>query len=181
MKVAILHDYLNQFGGAERVLKTLLDIFPKADLYTLLHDEERTLGLFKNRVKGTSFLDIPLVRRRHRAFIPLMPLATKMLRPKEEYDLVISSTAGYAKGIPVKAKYHICYCHSPLRYAWEADYLKKLSFSPWPLTQSVLYPIASWLKNWDKRASQNVNLFIANSDFIAGKIKSYYGREAEVI
>ncbi|OGG39187.1 hypothetical protein A2127_02680 [Candidatus Jorgensenbacteria bacterium GWC1_48_12] len=181
MKVAILHDYLNQFGGAERVLIALLEVFPNADLYTLLYDEKKTFGFFRKNIKGTSFLDIPFVRARHRAFIPLMPLAVKSVRSSENYDLVISSTAGYAKGMPIRGSYHISYCHSPLRYAWEIDYLKNLEISPWPLHKSVLHPIAKWLRRWDKRASRSVNLFIANSGYIAEKIRSYYGRDSMVV
>ena len=181
MRVAILHDYLNQFGGAERVLIALLEIFPKADIYTLLYDKKKARGFFEENIKKTSILDNPLVRRRHRAFIPLMPLATRFLRSSEKYDLIISSTAGYAKGVSVQAPYHISYCHSPLRYAWEIDYLKNLPFSPWPLTKGILRPIARWLRSWDKRAAQKVDFFIANSQFIAGKVRSCYGREASVI
>lgn len=181
MKVAILHDYLNQFGGAERVLKAILEIFPDAHLYTLLYDEEKTLGLFRGNLKKTSFLDIPLVRRRHRAFIPLMPLAAESLKSKEFYDLIISSTAGYGKGLGIRGSYHISYCHTPLRYAWEIDYLKNLQFSPWPLKEVVVRPIAGWLRGWDKRTALNVNVFIANSQFIADKVKAYYAREAQVV
>jgi glycosyltransferase involved in cell wall biosynthesis len=181
VKVAILHDYLNQFGGAERVLITLLEIFPNADLYTLLYDKKKTFGFFEKNIKKTSFLDVPFVRARHRAFIPLMPLAVRSVRSSEKYDLVFSSTAGYAKGMPIRAPYHISYCHSPLRYAWEIDYLKNLEISPWPLHKSVLRPIANWLRRWDKRASRSVNLFIANSKYIAEKIRSYYGRDSLVV
>jgi len=181
VKVAILHDYLNQFGGAERVLMALLEIFPKADLYTLLYDDNKTFGFFRENLKKTSFLDIPLVRKKHRAFIPLMPFAAKALRLKNNYDLVISSTAGYAKGIPTGSACHISYCHSPLRYAWEIDYLKNLRFSPWPLHKDVLHPVAKWLRNWDKEAAKGVNLFIANSKYIADKIRSYYGRDSQVV
>ncbi|HXF44340.1 MAG TPA: glycosyltransferase [Candidatus Paceibacterota bacterium] len=181
MRIAILHDYLNQFGGAERVLMALIEMFPHADLYTLLYDDEKTFGFFRQNLKNTSFLDLPVIRRRHRAFIPLMPFAARTLRLKDKYDLVISSTAGYAKGIPTHGAYHISYCHSPLRYAWEIDYLKHLRFSPWPLHRDVLHPIAKWLRNWDKRASEKVNLFVANSKFIANKIRSYYGRDSEIV
>ncbi len=163
------------------MLIALLEIFPNADLYTLLYDEKKTFGFFKKNIKKTSFLDIPFVRVRHRAFIPFMPLATKSVRSRENYDLIISSTAGYAKGMPIRAPYHISYCHSPLRYAWEIEYLKNLEISPWPLHKSVLHPIAKWLRRWDKQASKNVNLFIANSKYIAEKIRSYYGRDALVI
>lgn len=184
MKVAILHDYLNQFGGAERVLLALLEIFPKAHIYTLLYDEKKTFGFFRNNIKKASILNIPFVRARHRAFIPLMPLASRLLRVPASYDLIISSSAGYAKGFGNLKNYnpfHISYCHSPLRYAWEVDYLKNLEFSPWPLHKSVLHPIARMLRSWDKKASGNVNIFIANSRFVAGKIRSYYGRDSLVV
>lgn len=182
MRVAILHDYLNQFGGAERVLETLLELFPNADLYTLLYDEGKTKGLFKGRVTKTSFLDLPFVRNHHRAFIPLMPFAAQFLHTKNNpYDLVISSSAGYGKGIGVKGRCHVCYCHSPLRYAWEIDYLKNLPFSPGPLSRGSLRPIARWLARWDHRTAQNVNLFVANSDYIARKIRAYYGRDSLVV
>lgn len=181
MKVAVLHDYLNQFGGAERVLKSILEIFPDADVYTLLFDAEKTEHLFDEKIRKTSFLDYPLIRNNHRAFIPIMPLATSLMRSNEHYDLLISSTAGYAKGFPIKASYHISYCHSPLRYAWEIDYLKNLSFSPRPMTKDILRPIADWLRSWDKKASKRVNFFIANSEFIAEKIRAYYKRDSEVV
>lgn len=181
MRVAVLHDYLNQFGGAERVLQVILDIFPNADLYTLLYDKEKTFGFFERNIKKTSFLNNSLVRRKHRVFLPFMPLAAGLLRSKKSYDLVISSTAGYGKGIGINAPYHISYCHSPLRYAWEIDYLKDLPFAPWPLKEMIVKPIAKRLKAWDKRSSDRVNLFLANSRFIARKIRSYYGRDAVVV
>lgn len=182
----MFHDYLNQFGGAERVLRVILEMFPNADLYTLLYDKEKTFGMFEKNIKKTSFLDIPFVRKNHRAFIPLMPFAAGFLNTKETYDLIISSSAGYAKGFGMycgknSGGYHICYCHSPLRYAWEIDYLKNLSFSPRTMSKDILRPIARWLQKWDKKASMRVNVFIANSRFIAEKIRSYYGRDAEVI
>lgn len=181
MKVAISHDYLNQFGGAERVLSALLEIFPDADLYTLLHDEGKTLHLFGDRVRGTSFLDRPFIRENHRMFIPFMPLACQSVNPDTEYDLVISSTAGYSKGFAVVGNYHLSYCHSPLRYAWERNQMKDFANAPWPLKQFFAKPIAEGLRRWDKRASRNVNTFVVNSKHIAGKVKSYYGRMARVV
>ncbi len=181
MRVAILHDYLNQFGGAERVLQVLLEIFPDADLYTLVYDKEKTRGLFEGKVKGTSFLDWPLVRRYHRLFIPFMPLAAASFKQKGDYDLVVSSTAGYAKGFNIKAPYHVSYCHSPLRYAWEIDYMKDLPFAPSGFKTAVAKPIAKLLKRWDRKASAKVNFFIANSAHIAEKVRSYYGREAAIV
>jgi glycosyltransferase involved in cell wall biosynthesis len=181
MRVAILHDYLNQYGGAERVLEALLELFPDADLYTLLYDKERTRGVFEGRVTRTSFLDIPLVRRHHRAFIPLMPLAAFCLRSRKPYDLIISSTAGYAKGFRVEGAYHVCYCLSPLRYAWETIYLEGIPFTPWPLRRAVLHPLALLFRAWDRQAATRPNVYTADSQFIADKVKTYYGRDAEVI
>lgn len=179
MKVAILHDYLNQLGGAERVLEVLLEIFPEAEVYTILYDKKRVKGKFNSCIKKTSFLDILPVRKFHRFFIPLMPFAAKSICSREKYDLVFSSTAGYAKGFNVKGKFHISYCHTPLRYAWEMDYLSNLPF--YSSIKFLLKPFLRFLKHWDKKTSKNVHYFIANSKFIAEKIKNYYKRDAEVI
>lgn len=189
MRVAILHDYLNQFGGAERVLLALLELFPSADLYTLLYDNKKTFGLFRKNLKKTSILDKPFIRNHHRAFIPLMPLAAGAMAVNNDYDLIISSTAGYAKGFGLRHRpgishrlpYHISYCHSPLRYAWEIDYLKNLAFAPWPIKEVIVRPIAGLLRGWDAESSRSVNVFLANSKYIADKISSYYCREAQVV
>lgn len=164
------------------MLEALFEIFPEADLYTLLYDE-RAAGSFRKNIKGTSFLDNPAVRRRHRVFIPLMPLAAKNMKIGNDYDLILSSSAGYGKGFNHQSKkaFHISYCYTPLRYAWEIDYLKNIPFSPWPLNQYIAHPIAKALRRWDKRAAENVNVFVAVSGFIAEKIKSYYGRESEIV
>lgn len=186
MRVALFHDYLNQFGGGERVFKVLTGMFPRADIYTLLYDKEKTFGIFEGNGRiRTSFLDHPFVRSHHRGFIPLMPLASGLMHIENDYDLVVSSSSGYAKGFGLyrgsgKA-YHVCYCHSPLRYAWEIDYLKNLPFAPHLMSRDPLRLAAKWFRRWDKRASERVNLFVANSNFIAEKIRSYYERDADVV
>ncbi len=179
MRVAIVHDYLNQYGGAERVLETFLEMFPNAPLYTLFYDKEKTLGRFEKRVKATSFLDVALVRNNHRAFIPFMPLAAKFLSLSDEYDLVLSSSAGFGKGIQLGSRaIHISYCHTPLRYAWENyNY-----FNHWqPLIRFASAPAFSYLRWWDRRVGQKPHFLVANSHFIADKIERYYGREASII
>jgi len=184
MRIAIFHDYLNQLGGAERVLEALFEIFPDADLYTLFYDKDKTFRIFENKVKKTSFLDCRLVRHHHRFFIPLMPLAAETINIDKNYELIISSSAGYAKGFNYPNNsyvYHICYCHSPLRYAWEIEYLKEIPFVPYLIKKFLGQPFAKLLRKWDEKASQKVNLFIANSYFIAQKIKSYYKRQAFVV
>ena len=190
MKIALLHDYLNQLGGGERVLEALMEIFPEAPIYTLLHDPEKTLNRFRDRVEKTSFLDFALARKYHRWFIPLMPLAVRSLKLDARYDLIISDTAGYAKGFRMKnsekkrSKFdvqssklpiHISYVHTPLRYAWEPDYLN------FQFLKYFLKPILNYLKFWDYKTAQKPDILIANSQFIADKIKKYYNREAKVI
>ncbi len=183
MKIALVHDYLNQYGGAERVLETLMEMFPDAPVYTLLHDPAKTFGKFTDRVKKTSVLDFQFARDNHRLFIPLMPIATEMLDLGDEYDLIISDTAGYAKGIKYGAKTkHISYVHTPLRYAWETDYLNfQFSIFNFQKLKPFLKPVINYLKNWDFQAGQKPNILISNSSFIADKVKKYYGRDSEVV
>ena len=160
------------------MLETFMEMFPDSPIYTLLHDPEKTLHKFDGRVKKTSFLDIPLVRRRHRPFIPLMPVATELLNVDKEYNVILSSSASFAKGVRQENGLHICYCHTPLRYAWEPDYLNTL-FSD--RKKKLGAPLLALLRIWDKRAAQRPNIMIANSEFIADKIKRYYNRTARVI
>src|SRR3989338_8253371 len=183
MKIALIHDYLNQYGGGERVLEVLMEMFPDAPIYTLLHDGEKTLNRFSSRVKATSFLDFPLARRYHRLFIPLMPMAVKSLKINDQYDLIISDSAGFAKGFETKNQKpkttHISYIHTPLRYGWEQEhYLAGIMSKPALL---IAKPLLNYLKKWDFNAAQKPDILIANSRFIANKIKKYYGREAEVV
>jgi glycosyltransferase involved in cell wall biosynthesis len=183
MRVALVHDYLNQWGGAERVLEVLAQIFPEADIYTLFHDPAATRGKFSGRVAKTSFLDQPFIHKNHRWFIPLMPMAAEVLRIPDKYDLIISATAGFAKGVsaPRGAK-HLSYCHTPLRYAWEPDYIKsKYQFLSSKFSSSFLKIILSYLRSWDLEASRKPDMTIANSGFIAEKIKRYYGLSASVL
>ena len=176
MKIALVHDYLNQYGGAERVLQEFLKIFPDAHLYTIFYSHKQLNGLFAPYIKKTSFLDFELARSRHRFFIPLMPAAVKNLKLKEAYDLVISGTAGFGKGIDANGAFHLSYCHTPLRYAWEAD-----SYFENPFFKFISKPAFRYLRHWDFKAAQASNLILANSSFIAGKIKLYYKRDAEVV
>jgi len=181
MRVALVHDYLNQFGGGERVLQVLMEMFPDAPIYTLLYDEQATKGLFAGRIKGTSFLNKPFVWRHHRFFIPLMPLAARKMNLHDQYDLVISDTAGFAKGISYgKTVKHLSYIHTPLRYAWETDEYFNHGWRA-RFFKSLFAPLFAYVKRFDFLSSQRPDQLIANSRFIAAKIKRYYGREAEVI
>lgn len=181
MKVALAHDYLNQIGGAERVLKVLTEMFPKAPIYTLLYDKKKMRGMFADRDIKTSFLDFQFVRNHHRLFIPFMSHAIRTMHLGGKFDLVISDSAGFAKGIPHdKSTKHITYCHTPLRYAWETDtyFGKGLRHGTF---KSVFKPLFSYVKKFDYQFAQYPDVLLANSQFIAQKIKQYYHREAQVL
>ncbi|MEX2033191.1 MAG: glycosyltransferase [Candidatus Colwellbacteria bacterium] len=179
MKVALVHDYLNQFGGAERVLAALAQMFPLAPIYTLFYEPATFDAHLKGREIKTSFLDHSFIRRRHRLFIPLFAKATESINLGDKYDLIISDSAGWAKGIKYKSGKHIAYVHTPLRYAWEPqEWLGPLF--PKPLVK-LAYPITRYLRRWDKIASQKPDTILANSAYTAHKIKKFYGREAKVL
>jgi glycosyltransferase involved in cell wall biosynthesis len=182
MRVALVHDYLNQLGGGERVLDALIRMFPEADVYTLLYDEQKTRGRYKNKVKGTSFLDFQFARDHHRLFIPLMPLAARSINLGARYDLIISDTAGFAKGVSYdKAQTkHISYIHTPLRYAWETE--NYFDNSPQNVALKILAaPLFAYVRHDDYETGQRPDFLFANSRYIAGKVKQYYGRDAQVL
>ncbi len=179
MKVALVHDYLNQFGGAERVLLALSRIFPAAPIYTLFYEPEVFDGHFKDREIKTSFLDHSFIRRRHRLFIPLFAKAAGSLDLGDEYDLIISDSAGWAKGVTYSRGKHIAYIHTPLRYAWEPEEWLTALF-PKPLVK-LATPIIRYLRHWDKASSRKPDVILANSEYTARKIKRFYGRGAAVL
>ncbi len=188
MKVALVHDSLIQYGGAERVLEVLCGMFPEAPIYTLFYDPKKMQGKFSDRKIITSFLDFPFVRRYHRWFILVMPLVANMLKISREYDLVISDSASFAKGVSMSAgTKHIFYCYTPLRYAWDNFILdsglqslgvpRMVIFLGWP----VWWVLQRGLRIWDKNSSKKAFQILAVSNFIAQKIQAYYGREAVVL
>ena len=110
MRVALVHDYLNQYGGGERVLEVFAEIFPEAPIYTLFYDKEKTFNRFESKVVNTSFLNKEIVINNHRQFIPLMPLAASAMNLGSDYDLILSSSAGYGKGFRHNGKsIHVSY------------------------------------------------------------------------
>ncbi len=120
MRVALVHDYLVQYGGAERVLEAFCEIWPDAPIYTLTYDRKRTGQAFDGRRIRTSFLQkIPLAKSHHRPFVMLMPLGVESF-DLAKYDLVVSDSASFAKGVITRPNtLHVCYCHTPTRYAWD--------------------------------------------------------------
>ena len=179
MKVALVHDYLDQFGGQERVLFNLMDMFPDAPVYTILY-EPKSLGKHINgRKVKTSIANSPLIRRYHRLFIPILGHAAQTLNLKDNYDLIISNTMGFAKGVRYTKGVHISYVHAPLRYAWEPqEFLGDLFPKPliWAGTPAIRY--VRWQ---DKRFSRRPDHMLANSQYIADKVKRFYERDATVL
>lgn len=182
MKVALVHDYLNQYGGAERVLKALCELFPDAPIYTLFYDAPATHHEFDDRRVKTSFLQhLPWVKNHHRVFPLFMPFAIETLN-LEGYDLIISDSESFAKGVlaPPSAL-HISYCHTPPRFLWDGSQ-RYLEQSGLVTAAKRLVPFAlTYLRLWDFDASRRVDHFIANSSYIARRIKKYYRQDADVV
>jgi len=184
MKIAIVHDWLVTYAGAERVLEQMLAVYPSADLYSLIDfvpDSDR--GFLDGRRVRTSFLQsMPGARTRYRGYLPLMPLAIEQF-DLSAYDLVISSSYAVAKGVLTGPdQLHVCYCHSPIRYAWDLqhEYLRQAELER-GLRSWVARYVLHRIRIWDYRTANGVDEFIANSNFIARRIRKCYRREATVI
>ena len=183
MRVALVHDYLVEYGGAERVLSALAEIFPYAPIYTLVYDEKLTKSAFANKKIHTSFLQkIPGARARHRLFPILMPMAIEQF-DFSRFDLVFSDSGSYAKGvITLPNVLHICYCHTPMRYAWDDSqkYIKEFKGYSSLIKKFVPF-LMNYIRLWDKISADRPDYFIANSHFVSERIKKYYHRDSEVI
>jgi glycosyltransferase involved in cell wall biosynthesis len=182
MRVALVHDYLNQYGGAEKVLEAFLEIFPDAPIYTLLYDKKIVDKFFPTKKIKTSFLQkIPFIKKHHRIFPPLMPLAVEKL-DLSDYDLILSDSAAFGKGIITRPNaLHICYCHTPIRYAWDDSHKYIKEFSMLKLAKIFVPIFMNYLRLWDREAAYRVDKFICNSGFVAQRIKKYYKQDSEVI
>ncbi len=182
LKVALVHDFLNQYGGAERVLEVLAEMFPAAPIYTLLYDSERMQGKFAERKIHTSFLQkFPrYMRRNPKWLLPLLPVAPETFDLRE-YDLVISSSGAWSKGLVTRLDtVHIAYIHSPMRFIW--DYNEKyLQEDRQGWLGFFIRPFLSYLRLWDKLAADRPDYLIANSKYTAARIEKYYRRESAVI
>jgi glycosyltransferase involved in cell wall biosynthesis len=182
MKLAFVHEYLNQYGGAERVLEVLGEQFPNAPIYTTLYDPRSTNGVFEGKEIRTSFLQkIPGAKRYHHAFSALMPLAVEQF-DISGFDKAFSVAASFAKGIITKPHTeHICYCLTPPRFLWD-DSQKFVNEFRYPgLIKSLSPLVLSYLRIWDQQASKRVDRFIAISEFVRARIRKYYGVDAEVV
>lgn len=180
LKIAIIHYWFVSEGGGEKVVTTIAEMFPQADIFTLVVDQEKLPEALRNRKVQPSFLQkIPFSRRFHRHFLLLQPIALEQF-DLSGYDLVISSESGPAKGVITSARTcHVCYCHSPMRYLWDMHAAYKDSMNP--IVRAVYSFVSSWLRVWDLATASRVDFFLANSHFVAGRIRKIYRRDSEVI
>lgn len=180
-KVALVHDHLFQHGGAENVLLELSNIYPEAPIYTLVYDEEKAQQ-FSGKKIITSFINnLWGAKKQFKWFLPIMPLAWEQI-DFSSYAIVVSSSSAFCKGLLTPPNtMHISYCHSPTRYLWSdaQSYVAELNQ---PRIIKIFLPILlNKLRQWDFQAAQRVDYFIANSHFVAKRIKKYYRRDAKVI
>jgi glycosyltransferase involved in cell wall biosynthesis len=179
-RVALVHDFLVDVRGAERVFLALCDMFPDADLFTAVYDEEGTERRFAHRCVRTSFLQaLRPSSRTFRTLLPLYPSAMESLDLRG-YDLVLSSSSAWAHGvIPAEGAVHVCYCHNPFRYAWNAR--EDTLAARGPVGRAALGLVFQRWRQWDWIAAQRVDAYLANSETTRGRIARYFGREATVV
>lgn len=180
LKVAIVHYWLIQMRGGERVLERLLRLYPQADVYTHVYDPDRVSGLIRAANVRTTFIQkLPGAKKHYQKYLPLMPRALEALN-LSAYDLVISSESGPAKGVITRPDaLHLCYCHSPMRYLWDQAPLYRQNTG---LVQRLgMDMFAYHLRMWDVTSAQRVDRFLANSSFIGQRIKKYYRRESDIV
>ena len=179
-KVAIVHDWLVTYAGADRVVDQLHHMFPNAPIYTLVYRADRMPERFKGYDIRTTYLQkIPLATKLYKNMLTLMPGAFERL-DLSEFDVVISSCSSCSKGVITRPDaVHICYCHTPTRYVWDF-YHTYLGSSGW-LKRMLMPGMIHKMRIWDRLAADRVDYFIANSKYIARRIQKYYRRDAEVI
>lgn len=184
MKVALVQDWLTELGGAEKVFKSIHQIYPDADIYTLVYHKNvlDDLGISESKVKASFIQNLPFAKKKYRNYLPLFSLAIESF-DLSEYDLIISSSYCVAKGVLTHSRQtHVCYCHSPVRYAWDLhhQYLKEAG-----LESGVKGLLAKYflhkLRIWDIVSLNRVDIFISNSDFIKQRIKKIYNRDSITI
>jgi glycosyltransferase involved in cell wall biosynthesis len=180
MRVAIVHYWLLNMRGGEKVLKELCRLFPRAVIYTHVLDRTRLNGEFEDHEIRTTFISrLPFASKYYKKYLPLMPYALETL-DLSEFDLVISSESGPAKGvIPAPGATHICYCHTPMRYIWDQYNLYQKTAGL--LTRLAMPYFAHRLRMWDVTSSARVDYFIANSRHVSNRISKYYRRDSNVV
>jgi len=183
MRVALIHDWLTGMRGGEKVLEVLCELFPEADLFTLVHVRGTVSPTIERRRITTSFVQrLPLAKRYYRRYLPLFPRAIEQFE-LSGYDLVISSSHCVAKSVITPPRVaHVCYCHSPMRYAWDQF---DAYFGPERvgafMSRRVYRPMLSRLARWDARTADRPSRFVSNSQYVAGRIARYYNRRSTIV
>lgn len=182
-KIALAHDFLSYLGGAERVSKEIAVIFPRTPLYTLFA-EKKMERVFPHNPLRTSFLQTMVKFLPRKWLLPLYPTAAESLDFRE-FDLVISSTSAFTKGLVVKPRtIHVSYCHTPTRYLWDCkeEYLNQSAIAKAdPAKKFLIHLLLNYLRIWDQEAAERPDVFLANSKYTAQRIQKYYHRTAKVI
>jgi len=182
-KVALVHDFLVAYGGAERVFEAIAEMYPEAPIYTLLYDKERMGEYFKGRDIRVSWLSkLPrFLKKRHRFFLPFFPVAVESFDLRD-FDLVISSSGAWSKGIITRLNTkHIAYLHSPMRYAWDYHEQYLGEFGARGKRKILLRMFMSYLRVWDRQAAERPDALLVNSKFTEARVKKYYRRESTVV
>lgn len=182
LKVALVHDFLVQYGGAEKVLEELCRMFPDAPVYTLLHDPEKLHGKFSGQTIRTSGLQrLPrFIRHRRRWLLPLFTVMPEVFDLRE-YDLVISSSGAWSKGLITRLNtIHVAYLHSPMRFVWDYNrkYLQDLGHRRIPFWMGL---VLNYVRIWDRLAAERPDYLISNSEYTRQRVAKYYRRESRVI
>ncbi len=181
-KIAIVHDWLTGMRGGEKVLESICELYPDADVLSLVHIPGSVSPVIERHPITTSFLQrFPKIDQKYRWCLPLMPMAVESL-PMKSYDLVLSTSHCVAKGVRVgREAVHICYCHTPMRYIWDMfdQYFGKGRASP--MVRNAMLAVRPFLRRWDVDTASRVDHFIANSEHVKKRIRRYYYRDAEVI
>ncbi len=179
MKIALVHDWLNGMRGGEKVLEALCELYPEAEIFTLLLEAEKVSGRIRGMTIHTSFIQrLPWARRRYRYYLPFFPRAVESF-DLSGFDLVISTSHAVAKGCrPPAAARSICYCFTPMRYLW---FFYRDYFGTGRLKKLLLKPVFAYLRRWDVASSRRVGRFLAISKTVAGRIERVYNRDAGVI
>jgi glycosyltransferase involved in cell wall biosynthesis len=179
--VALVHDWLNQVGGAENVLEVLVRMFPGAPVYTSMYAPDRMPPVYRDWDIRTTFMQrLPGVAAHHQAYLPFYPLAFSGLK-LDDHALILSNKSGFCHGVPTPAgAVHICYCLAPTRFLWQYQAYRAREALP-PAVDLALRPAIAALRRWDYAAAQRVNHFIAISTEIRQRIRDFYGRESTII
>src|SRR5690349_9323260 len=184
MKYALVHDWLVDYSGSERVLERLIDLVPEADLFSLVEFlSEGQRKFIRDKPVQTSFLqNLPFAKSKYRYLFPLMPMAIEQF-DLTDYDVIVSSSHAFAKGIITRGdQFHVSYVHTPIRYAWELqhEYLRQAGYDKGTKGR-IIRLLLHYVRNWDLGTANRVDLFVCNSHYIANRIWRTYRRQAEVV